>query len=229
MNDTTHPFTNNPYPTVSSSYSLGWEVMKKHFLELLLVIIIMIAISIPVGIADIDSETVNAGEILLGLFALAFSFFIVTPVSYGMQWVFLKMVRGDKYDVSDLFEGFKSNYINIILANLLTGAIIGAGIIFFIIPGIIFACKFAFVPYLVMDKKLEVIEAVKTSWNMTKGHTLTIFLMALLVIPIFILGLLMIIIGILPAVIWIEAAFASLYHSVDIKLNDYAEADPVVE
>lgn len=204
--------------------------MKGNFLELLLVTVIYLAASIPVGMGRVGVEAAGLGfgGVLLGLFSMAYGLFVVGPLSYGMAYVFLKVVRGEKFDIADMFDCFKENYLNVVLANLLTGAIIIAGIIVFIIPGIIFACKLAFVPYLVMDKKLEVIEAVKTSWNMTRGHTWTIFLMGLLAIPIVLLGLIMILIGIIPASMWIEGAFAAIYHSVDKKLNNHAESEPAV-
>jgi uncharacterized membrane protein len=145
-----------------------------------------------------------------------------------MAYVFLKVTRGEKFDVADVFTAFNNNYLQVILANLLTMAIVIAGIILLIIPGIIFACKLAFVPYLVMDKEMEAIDAVKTSWSMTKGHTLTIFLMGLLAIPIVLIGLLMLIVGIIPAAIWIEGAFAAIYLAADKKLNNHAEEEPVM-
>lgn len=228
MENTSQPLQYDLQSTVGSSYGHSWEIMKKHFLELLLVMVIYIVASIPAGIGRVGAEAagLGAGGVMLGLFSLIYGLFVVAPLSYGMAYIFLKVVRGEKFDVADMFDCFKSNYLNIILANLLTGAIIIAGIIVFIIPGIIFACKLAFVPYLIMDKKLEVIEAVKTSWSMTSGHAMTIFLMALLAFPIAILGLLMLLVGIVPASIWIEGAFASIYHSVDKKLNNHAEAEP---
>lgn len=228
MENTSQPLQNHLQPTVGSSYGYSWDMMKNNFLELLLVMVIYIVASIPAGIgrAGVEAAGLGAGGVMLGLFSLIYGLFVVAPLSYGMAYIFLKVVRGEKFDVSDMFDCFKSNYLNIVLANLLTGAIIIAGIIVFIIPGIIFACKLAFVPYLIMDKKLDVIEAVKTSWSMTNGHAMTIFLMALLAFPIAILGLLMILVGIVPASIWIEGAFASIYHSVDKKLNNHAEAEP---
>ena len=230
MESTTQPLNYNLKPTVGSSYGLSWEVMQKNFLELLLVMVIYIVASIPAGIGRIGIEAagLGAGGILLGLFSLVYGLFVVAPLSYGLAYVFLKVIRGEKFDVSDMFDCFKSNYLNIVLANLLTGAIVIAGLIVFIIPGIIFACKLAFVPYLIMDKKLEVIEAIKTSWNMTKGHAWTIFFMALLAFPIIILGLILLLIGVVPASMWIEGAFAAIYHSVDKKLNNHAETEPVI-
>jgi hypothetical protein len=230
MENQAQPTNVNLQPTVGASYGRSWEVMSKNFLELLLVMVIYIVATIPIGLgrAGAEASGLGFGGVMLGLFSIAYGLFIAGPLSYGMAYVFLKVIRGETFDIADLFECFKSNYLNIVLANLLVGAIIIAGILVFIIPGIIFACKLAFVPYLVMDKKLEVIEAVKTSWNMTRGHALTIFLMGLLSIPIAILGLILIIVGIVPAAMWIEGAFAAIYHSVDKKLNNHAEAEPVI-
>jgi len=49
---------------------------------------------------------------------------------------------------------------------------------------------------------------------MTEGHALKIFLMGLLAIPISIAGLICLFVGVIPAVIWIRCAFASMYYAV---------------
>lgn len=209
---------------------MSWEVMKKNFLELLLVLVIYMAVSIPVGIGRVGAEAagLGAGGVLLGLFSIAFGLFVLSPVSFGMAYVFLKVTRGEKFDVADIFEGFKDNYLQIILASLLTFAIVMAGLILLIIPGIIFGCKLAFVPYLVMDKKMEAIDAVKTSWDMTRGHTWTIFFIGLLAIPIVIMGIILLVVGIIPAIIWVEGASAAIYHAVDQEYFKEAEKEAVV-
>ena len=104
-------------------------------------------------------------------------------------------------------------------ASLLIGIIVVVGFIFVIVPGIIFACKLAFVPYLVVDKKLGVIEAIKTSWRMTKGHAVKVFLIGLLGIPISIAGLIYLGVGVIIAGMWIFMALSSLYHAVSL-LNE---------
>ena len=38
-----------PEPTVSGAYGHGWEIMKKNFPELLLVLFIQILLSVPMG------------------------------------------------------------------------------------------------------------------------------------------------------------------------------------
>ncbi len=211
----------NSEPGVGTSYNIGWDLLKNNFVELLLLIVISMAVNIPVGITRVGAEAVGlgAGGVILGLMGIVIGLFIAAPIRYGVSWVFLKLIRGEDFDVADVFAGFKDNYINVILANLLTAAIVIAGFIFLIVPGIIFACKLAFVPYLVMDKKMDAVDAVKASWNMTKGYTWTIFLIGLLAIPIVIMGLLMVIVGIIPAIMWVEGASAAIYYNVDKKIN----------
>jgi uncharacterized membrane protein len=206
-------------PFAGRSYSIGWELMMKYFLELLLLLVIGMAIQIPVQLMTkgTDYYAFDSGMLIMTVLGMILFAVAVRPISYGIDYVNLKLVRGEKFDVADVFSGFKVNYLNVVLSGLLVMAIVGAGFLLLIIPGIIFACKLAFVPYLVLDKKLEAVEAVKTSWKMTDGHAMTIFLMGLLAIPIGILGIIALVIGIIPAVIWINAASASMYHSVDLE------------
>ena len=68
-----------------------------------------------------------------------------------------------------------------------------------------------------MDKKLDPIAAVEESWRMTRGHGWTIFFMALTSIFIIFLGALLLIVGIIPAMVWVKSSFASLYHAVSLE------------
>jgi uncharacterized membrane protein len=202
-------------PRVGSSYSNGWQQFKKYFLELLLITVIGIVIGAPFGLFRVDVDAVGAGAAVLGFFGFAYSLLIAQPVDYGISFASLRAARSDKLEVKDMFAAFK-NYVNVVLANLLTGAIIIIGLVLLIVPGIIFACKLAFVPYLVIDRKMEAIEAVKESWRMTGGYAWKVFLIGLLAIPISIAGLICFGVGIIFALMWIRLAFASLYHAVSV-------------
>jgi uncharacterized membrane protein len=201
-------------PDVGSAYSHGWQQMWKYFVELLLIVIINILIGIPSGFGVWIGKQVMVN--IFGVFGFIYNILLLGPVYYGVSFACLKAARGDKVEIQDMFEAFK-NYWNVVLANILVSAIVVIGFMLCIIPGIIFACKLAFTPYLVVDRKMEVTEAIKTSWNMTNGHALTVFLIGLLAIPICIAGLICFLVGIIPAIMWISLALASLYHSVSIS------------
>lgn len=218
------PPANLPKPAVSSLLQHGWETMKKNFPELLLVFFLQLLLSLPVSLSNVfRSDDFSYGMGFYGLFSVAYGIIVLLPVGYGCNWVFLKAVRGESFKVTDIFFAFQS-FLNVIISALLAGLIICAGFILFIVPGIIFACKLVFVPYLVMDEKMEATEAIRQSWKMTKGFSWTIFWLAIVGFFIVIAGLICLVVGVIPAVIWIELAFATIYWIVSAK----AKAIPLV-
>jgi hypothetical protein len=235
--------TNNNYrlkPSFGDSFGTGWSVMGDNFLRLFLVVLVLTILSGPTKIfhmnfngSDLHNlpfdwhghwgnwghDLINLAPLgllagFLGLLALLYSFLALPVVDFGSKMIFVQAVRKIKPDFELLLKGFWENYLNIILANLLVVALVILGCIALIIPGIIIGCRLAFVSYLVMDKKLDPIEAVERSWKLTRGHGWTIFFMGFVSIFIFIFGLILMIVGVFPAMIWISSSFASLYQSV---------------
>ncbi|MFC1914647.1 hypothetical protein ACFLWK_00100 [Chloroflexota bacterium] len=202
-------------PGVSSSYSNGWRQLWKHFLELFLIGIVSFIISIPAWIGDLDKD---AAVTFLGLLGIAYGILVEGPKDYGVSFAYLKAARGEKLEIKNMFEGFQ-NYWNAVLASLLVSVIVVIGLILLIVPGIIFGCKLAFTPYLVVDRKMAVIEAVKYSWHMTNGHAWKVFFILLLAIPIIIAGLICFGVGVILSFMWISMAFASLYHAVSTEMG----------
>ena len=158
-----------------------------------------------------------------GLIAMLYAFLVAPVFEYGGSMIFVQAVRKIKPDFEYLIKGFMQNYLHIILANLLVFALVVLGFFALIIPGIIIACRLAFVSYIIMDKKLDPIEAVELTWKLTRGYGWQIFLLGFVSIFIFILGLCLLIVGVFPAIIWISSSFASLYESV------LREKEPKVE
>ena len=221
VEDTKEAVQNAPVwnPGVGSSYGNGWRQLWKYFLELLLIAIIGIVISAPTGWFSWTEESMDVFipmAAFAGIFGLAYTILLLNPIQYGISYAYLRAARGDGVKVKNILDVFK-NYVNAVLASILTGAIVFIGFILLVIPGIIFACKLAFVPYLIVDRKMDVIEAVKESWRMTGGHAWQVFFIGLLAIPIAIAGLICFGVGIILAVMWISLAFASLYHAVSIS------------
>ena len=244
--------TNNDYrlvPGFGNSFSAGWRVMMDNFLRLFLVIIILAIVTSPMkmfnfkfDMSDLHNLPWNIGHSFghsfrdlpflgaVGVFAAFFGFvamlysFLVKPVfEYGGSMIFVQAVRKTKPDFEYLIKGFMENYLHIILANLLVFALVVLGLFALIIPGIIIGCRLVFVSYIIMDKKLDPIEAVELSWKLTRGHGWQIFFMGFVSIFIVIFGLCLFIVGIFPALIWICSSFAALYESV------LREKEPPVE
>ena len=198
-------------PGVGSAYKNGWRQLWKYFIALFVIGLIGCIISIPTGMNEWVQGATAAG--ILGFLAFIYGILVEGPVQYGVTFAFLKAARGDKLEIKDMFAAFK-NYWNAVLASLFVGVIIIIGLVLLIVPGIIFACKLAFTPYLVVDRKMGVMEAIEESWRMTGGHAWKVFFIGLLAIPICIAGLLCFIVGIIISIMLVSLAFASLYHAV---------------
>lgn len=202
-------------PTTGWAYHHGWKILKDHFTNLLVVTIIYMVVQSLSGFAGRnDNASFSEASISFLIWLL-----IGGPVVFSSMWVYLKASRGDEYEIKDAFACFSANYFEVMLANFLVTVIIVVGFVFLIIPGIIFAVKLVFVPYLVMDKEMKAMDAIKLSWKMTGGYFWQIFLVGFLAVFIVIAGLVLLIIGIFPAVLWINTAMASLYMAVDEKVS----------
>lgn len=203
-------------PTVGDAFNHGWKTIWKYFLELFLIGLLLLVISLPINALQFlfVNHDPGFGMVIFILFAIGYGILILGPVQYGMYYAYLKAARGEQVQVADMFA-FKDNYVNVMLASLLTNIIIGIGMFMLVIPGIIFACKLAFVPYLVIDKKLDVMKALQASWKMTDGYAMNIFVMGLLSIFIVIGGFIAFLVGVIIAAMWIYASFASIYYAVD--------------
>ena len=206
-------------PEANKSYSIGWKVIWIYFVELLVVSIIYAVLSGPFGSFQWRMDHFDFAWYIvpLAMFGIAYGVFVAGPIGYGVNWVFLKAVRGERVEVRDVFVVFQRNYWNAVIANIVVGVIVGLGIVMLIVPGIIFACRLAFVPYLVVDKEMDVMDALRVSWDMTRGYGWQIFFMGFLAIWIVIGGLICLFVGVFISLMWISAAFAAMYHAVELK------------
>jgi uncharacterized membrane protein len=205
-----------PKATLTWSYGHGWRQFKKYFLHLFLVALIYAVASSPTIFSFWDGMS-TLDSVLLSAFVSAYSLLVLPVISYGADLTILRYVRDEQADIRGVFGGFQTNYLNIVLANLLVVAIVGIGLVLFLLPGIIFGCRLSFVTYLVMDRGLDPVAAIEKSWSMTRGHGWRIFAMYLLAIPLVCLGLIVVAVGAFFATIWVWSAFASLYHAVDLE------------
>jgi len=213
-----------PRANAGDAYSHGWQQMKKFFLELLVLAFIGLLIQAPMGwpyAGDYNDwkQYMNFSD---RIFPIAYWILLATPLEYGITLLYLRAVRGEKIVFREVITGF-NQFVDVILSRILVIGIVCIGFVLLIIPGIVFAIKLSLVPYLVMDKKMDAITAVKESWRITNGYGWTIFGMGIMAVPIFIGGLIVFFVGVIVAVIWIQCAFASIYYGITGKVDDQVQ------
>lgn len=199
-------------PSATEAYGYAWAELKRCFLELLLLAVVWALLSAPSG---------WLGESLLGT---AYHVLVLAPVGFGGMYAFLRAARGGTPTVSDLFVAFRGNYLQVVLASLLMGALITIGFILLVIPGFVAMVRLVWVPYLVTDEGLDAVSAVRESWQRSRGHGWTIFGVFVLAIPLLLIGVLLLVVGVIPAMMWAQLASAVLYAAVTSRDRAAREA-----
>jgi len=205
------------YPSIGGCFEEAWNVLKNNFLILLLAIIVSGLIEMPMGYTQMgweDNDSFKIGFSFFKIFGFIYYMLIVTPFNYGIDWMFLQASRKSEPQFEEILFGFRK-FLFVILSYLLVIGLVGMGFVLLIIPGIYLLCKLIFVPFLIMDKNLDPIQAVKLSYYLSKGYFWIIFGMAILSFFIIILGLICMIVGVFVSFIWVHAAFAVLYNAVE--------------
>lgn len=123
-------------------------------------------------------------------------------VTIGMTKVMLRIYDGEAARFGDIFA-YLGNWRMLgyyILGAIIYSLITGIGLVLLIVPGIYLGLRLQFYAYLIVDRELGPIEALKESWAMTGGSVWNLFLFGLLVFGVGLLGLLALGIGLLIAV-----------------------------
>ena len=204
------------YPTVGGCFQEAWTVLRNHFAILLLAIIFGGILETPIGYKQYinNLEGLSFGITIFSLFGFIYYMVVVAPFSYGINWLFLQAARKNNPQFEEIVAGFKK-FLYVVLSHLLVIVLSGVGFLFLIIPGIYIVCKLAFVPYLIVDKKVDPMQAIKLSFYMTKGYFWTILGMGIFSFFVIILGVICFIVGVFVSFVWINAAFAVLYNAVE--------------
>jgi uncharacterized membrane protein len=96
-------------------------------------------------------------------------------------------------------------------ASILYALAFVAGLVLLIVPGIIFALMFMFTTFIVIDRELGPIEAMKESNRITHGHKWTLLGFALMLVLINLLGVLALVVGLLVSIPVSSLAVAHAY------------------
>lgn len=100
-------------------------------------------------------------------------------LTVGLGWIFLGVARGARPEAKDLLLPFR-NYVRILVAYVLILVVTGAGMVFFIVPGVILSLGLAMTFYIMRDDgNISPVDAMKRSWTMMSGHKMEYFLLGL--------------------------------------------------
>lgn len=187
---------------IGQAFSYGWTELKKNFWYFVgLAVIVLIIESISSGPRD-GRTYFN----LLGLFLSAW-------MTSGYIKIILDYYGGTKRELTDVFTQF-AYFWRVLGASILVGIIVVLGFIALIIPGIYFGLRFMFTVPLIIDKNLDIGEAMKQSTELTRGIKGSLFLFVLVMIGVMILGFICLGVGVFIAMPVVWLAYIYLYKNL---------------
>jgi uncharacterized membrane protein len=203
--------------------SFGWEKMKKYFWFFVgLVLLTCIFEAIPSSIANSFKGKI---VVLYVLFTIA-AWVIQMIVKMGVIKIVLDIIDKGEANLGTLFSGL-NNLGNFIFGSIIYGLIVFGGLILFIVPGIIWAIKYQFFSYLIVDKNLSPMEAIRKSGEMTAGNKGKLFGFGLLLALINLAGAICLLIGLFATIPTTMVAMAYVYRKlIGDMVTEQPEAMP---
>ena len=185
-----------------SKAQLGGGIFQNNWLMGVVIVLITMALNSACGFIPC------VGQVAL--------FIITGPLQYGYCFVFLKLARtGEPIDISDIFEGFKSDFSGTVLIGLMIGIFQFLWSLLFVIPGIIKSYSYSMAFYVKIDHpEYDWNICIKESMRITKGHKWDLFVLDLSFIGWTLVGMCVCGIGVLWVTPYIQIAKANFYENI---------------
>ncbi len=203
----------------AAAVRFGWETVTKN---LKFFIAVTLTAGVLYGLSNYLSDllekerTLSSAGVILILYVT--SFVICRIVDLGLIKIALKFTDNVRAEVKDLFSCARM-FFRYIAGTLLYALIVFLGLILLVVPGIIWMIKFQFYSYLIVDKGMGPVQALKESGRITQGAKGELILFALLVMGINFLGALALLVGLLITLPLTLLAAAFVYRKLLLASN----------
>ncbi len=206
---------------IAASIQFGWKTLKQY--PLFLVGVTVAASLIPALIGAAGHRAFDEG--LQRLLMRLIEFAVSATLWLGLAKIYLKYRDGEKPLFENLFDGLARLHVYIASTIIMTIAVM-MGLVLLVLPGIIFLIRLWFVGFVVVDEKVGPLDAIQRSWDITRGYTLDLFLLFLVLCGVNALGLACLGIGILATAPLSGLALAFVYRELKPKAAMAGDAEP---
>ena len=201
----------------SEAILFGWNTLKKNFRFFLGMLAIVLVVNVLVGLV-ISSFSEEAPKVLVMVVSVI-SWVLDLLISIGVIKITLKFCDQEPATYRDLFSAYRL-LLNYLVGSIVYGIIVAIGFVFLIIPGIYLAVKYQFYDYLIVDKGIGPIEAIKRSGVLTEGVKRNLVLFWLALVGINILGMIALGVGLIATVPVSWLANAYVYRRLQLQAEN---------
>lgn len=182
--------------SIRGALRYGWSAMKKHFW--LFVGMWAVILLVNFGFSFLQGAVEKSA---LAVFVVAVASMIVQQMlAAGVLVLLIKVYMEDKVKVLEIFD-FTKQHLRYVWATVLYSLIIMGGLILLIVPGVIWALKYQFYGYVLMEEgeKTTVWGAFQKSAGMTKGVRGKLLGFGFVLVGVYVLGFLALVVGLFAA------------------------------
>lgn len=199
--------------SIKENLLFGWETFKKRPWFIIGAVLIMGVFSV-----SFSYEADSSGEIMAALPIMIALGLALGAIRLAVELLFTRfmLMAHDSVETMTYMETLPAKpFWKYVGGKIAVAVTVFAGIVLLVIPGIIAAIGFLFTPYLIVDRKLWPIEAMKESWRITKGHKWQLFLLMLVLGLINIIGALALFVGLLVSIPVSMLAVVHVYRALE--------------
>jgi membrane-anchored glycerophosphoryl diester phosphodiesterase (GDPDase) len=191
----------------SEAIKFGWDTTTGNLGLMVMALVIIAAIGVMPVVAS-DSWVVMV---------VAWVFDIV--VGMGIVRMTLRFVDGGKGELADLFSAIPliPKYL---IASIVVGIGVSIGFVLLILPGIYLSVRWYMYPWVLVDKEVGPFEALRQSWEMTRGSFWNLFLLGFLLCLINILGAMALLLGLFVTIPLSVVAIGYAYRHLERATTD---------
>jgi uncharacterized membrane protein len=132
----------------------------------------------------------------------------------GLDYMFLRRIRGEEVQIGDVFAGFNLALVNLTMAGLVKWLLTTLGFALCILPGIYLLVGYMFALPLVIDKKMEFWTAMEVSRRVVHAHWWSLFGLAIVLVLVALCGFLLCGIGALISIPVSSVALMYVYEDL---------------
>lgn len=205
--------------SVKSSLSFGWNTFKAR--PGLFVGSIAVYAAVQFVLMAVEG-------VLPGFLAFFVNLGVGTLLAVGLMSLYLKAHDNlSGASIKDMWN--PKPFWQYLATSLVIAVIVIVGLLLLVIPGIILALALSMAPYLVIEKRLWPLPALKESWRMTKGNWLKLLLLGVIMAILNFLGAFLLLIGLLVTVPISVLAMVHVYRTLSGRVHEAPAAEAAPE
>ena len=207
--------------SIQAVITQGVHLFRAYWKKVVIAQLLVVVIGFISGIAFVSPIVLTAFSGKRVFSPISIAIFVVIGIllilvlayfMFGYARLMFRLASGERASVREIFKAPREQFVQYFKGKLITFLLLLVGFILLVIPGIIVAIGLSMFTFVFFDKNTKAVEALKTSWAITKGHRVNIFLFGLVVaVASFIVGLIPVLGSLISAFVVSPIAFFAMF------------------